>query len=68
MQIFVDLKTKRSSSLPKESSMRPGGVVQEKEMKAKERAGSFDFACFSRACLREGLESFSLGPKAFQKI
>lgn len=24
-------------------------------------------ACFSRACLREGLESFSLGPKAFVK-
>ncbi|GMN20082.1 hypothetical protein TIFTF001_049994 [Ficus carica] len=28
---------------------------------------SFYFACFSRACLREGLKSFSLGPKASVK-
>ena len=28
---------------------------------------SFYFACFSRACLRKGLKSFSLGPKASVK-
>lgn len=28
---------------------------------------SFDFAYFSRACLREGLESLSLGPKKLPK-